>query len=289
MLNPEIVRKIREIEIYTRRLVSGSLMGDTTSAHKGTGLDFDQLRDYQIGDDVRFIDWNSSARSQRLLVKQYIEERNRTILLTVDCSSSTFFGSDKRLKFDAIAEIAAILALIGNYGKDRVGLVLFSDIIHAYIPPARGTVHTKLIMEKLFTVQANSNTTNIAKALEYVAQLKLKNSLLFIISDFIDDNFEKSFKMVSRVYDTVAIKTTDENEQSLPAVGFLHVKDCESGALHLLDLSVSQQQKVHAHLQEQKKKFEELCARSGADLVHMRPESCAIGNLVRLFRRRMRY
>ena len=137
MISADVAKRIREIEIYTKRMVSGSLIGDTTSAYKGSGLDFDQLREYQQGDDVRFIDWHSSARADKLLVRQYIEERNRTIILAVDCSASTFFGSQQRLKYDYMAEIAAILALVGNYGKDKVGLLLFSDNIELYIPPRR--------------------------------------------------------------------------------------------------------------------------------------------------------
>lgn len=289
MLAPDIARRIREIEIYTRRLVSGSLIGDTTSAYKGTGLDFDQLRDYQQGDDVRFIDWHSSARSDRLLVKQYIEERNRTVLLAVDCSASTIFGSQQRLKYEVMAELAAILALVGNYGKDRVGLLLFSDAVELYIPPARGMMHTRLIMEKIFTTKPRSSRTNITRAFEYLAQLKKRNALVFVISDFIDQNFEKSLSLVSRMYDMVAICVNDEHEQTIPNVGLLRVKDSETGECHILDLRNKNHAMLTHHLDQQKKSFERNCGRYGIDLVHMRPESCTIGSLVRLFRRRMRY
>lgn len=289
MLSNDVARRIREIEIYTRRLVSGSLMGATTSAHKGSGLDFDQLNDYQMGDDIRFIDWHSSARADRLLVKQYIEERNRTILLAVDCSASTIFGSQKRLKHEIICEIAAVLALVGNYGKDKVGLVLFSDTIELYIPPARGTLHTRFLLEKLFTIKPRSKKTDSAKAFDFIAQLKRRNALLFVISDFIDQNFEKSLSMVARLYDMVAVCVNDEYEQEVPAVGLLRVRDCETGAYHLLDLRKGNEKKLQHFFQNQKESLERQCTRYGIDLVRLKPESCAIGGLVRLFRRRMRY
>src|SRR5665647_3240289 len=146
MISSEILKKIKQIEIYTQRLLTGSLVGDSRSAIKGQGLEFDQLREYQMGDDVRFIDWSSSARMDKLLVKQYIEERNRTVLLAVDVSASTFFSSDQELKNESMAQIASVLALVADYGKDHVGLILFSDEIEEFVPPSAGRMHVRLIM-----------------------------------------------------------------------------------------------------------------------------------------------
>src|SRR5579862_8407903 len=144
MLSPEIIKKIRQIEIATRRLLTGSLVGDSRSAVKGEGFEFDQIRDYQMGDDVRAIDWNSSARMDKLLVKQYIQERNRTVILAVDVSASTLFSSDDALKSDIIAQLASVLALVADYGKDTVSLLLFSDEIELFIPAGRGRQHVRL-------------------------------------------------------------------------------------------------------------------------------------------------
>lgn len=289
MLSPEIARRIREIEIYTRRLVSGSLVGSTSSAHKGSGLDFDQLRDYQMGDDVRFIDWHSSARADRLLIKQYIEDRNRTVLIAVDCSASTQYGSGQRLKYDAMAEVAAVLALVGNYGKDQVGLLMFSDDIECYVPPARGNLHTRLLLEKMFTLAPRSQRTNIQRALDYLLQLKKRNALVFLISDFIGEYTKQSFHSIARLYDMIAVAVNDQFEQNIPALGFLKVKDSESSNYHMLDLRSKNSGSVNSFFKERQEEFKKICTSSGIDMVHLQPEACAVGGLVRLFRRRMRY
>lgn len=182
-LDKEILQKIKQIEIQTRRLLSGSQVGDYSSAQKGSGFEFDQIREYQVGDDVRFIDWNSSARSNKILVKQYIEERNRTIMLLVDHSESTFFGSSRFLKSQVIAQIASVLALVADYGKDHVGALLFTDEVTSVIPPKRGRQHVREIMGHVLSTPA-AGKTSLTCVLKRLIELQKRDAVVFIISDF---------------------------------------------------------------------------------------------------------
>lgn len=179
MLSPEIITKIRQIEIHTRRLLSGMMVGDFNSAKKGSGFEFDQIRDYHMGDDVRFIDWKSTARSNKLLVKQYIEERNRTVVIVVDVSSSSLFSSVGAMKYDVMSHVAAVLALVADYGKDHASLVLFSDDVELVIPPRSGRKHIHTIMKHLFSLRVEHKKTNLGAVLKYLAGLPSKDAVVF--------------------------------------------------------------------------------------------------------------
>src|SRR5579872_1195696 len=233
----EVLKKVKQIEIQTRRLLRGALIGDSRSAVKGSGLDFDQIREYQSGDDVRFIYWKSSARTGNLLVKQYIEERSRVVLLAVDISASSFLGSTETLKHDIIAQVASVLALVTDTGKDRIGLILFADDVELYIPPASGRAHVHRIMEQVFGFEPKKRTTSITSALKKLAQLKRRDALAFVISDFIDEKIDSSYlSLVSRMYDCIAIRCLDPRELELPAVGFVFMQDPETDDTILMDL-----------------------------------------------------
>ena len=186
----EVLRKIKQIEIHTRRLLRGSQMGDSRSALKGTGFEFDQIREYQQGDDIRFIDWNASARMDTLLIKQFIEERSRVVMLAVDISGSGYVGSTDTLKHDIMAQVASVISVVTGFGKDRVGLILFSDDVEFYLPPGRGKRHIHTIMEYVFGYKARSKKTSITSALKKIAQLKRRDSITFIISDFMAWKFD---------------------------------------------------------------------------------------------------
>ncbi len=230
MLKEEIKKKIKLIQIHTRKVLSGNLIGDYTTAIKGTGTEFDQIREYQQGDDVRFIDWKSSARSGKLLVKQYFEERDRAIIIVVDASASLFFSSNSEFKYEISSQIASVLAIAGYYSKDKVGLVLFNDQVIKFIPPKLGYSHSYHIMETLFGVEQNNNSTDIKIALEFVSKNIKKKSIVFLISDFITDkDFQKSLKIVSNNFDLIAIRCIDNLEKKLPESVFLNLKDIESG------------------------------------------------------------
>lgn len=230
MISQELLHKIRLIKIQTRRLLAGTLIGNNRSSKKGYGLDFDQIREYQYGDDVRFIDWKSSARSNKIVMKEYKEERVRTIIVAVDISSSSFFASRDDTKYTAMSHIASVLALVAQYAQDHVGLLLFSQEVELYIPPKSGTKHVYTLLQHILTIQprhAETKKTNIKKALEYLAAQRRKDTLVFLISDFIDSGYEKELKVAMRMYKVIAIRILDTLEHVFPAVGLLQLQDIE--------------------------------------------------------------
>lgn len=292
MVSKEIRKKINQIEISTRRLLSGSLVGDSRSAIKGSGFEFDQIREYQMGDDVRFIDWNSSSRMNNLLVKQYIQERNRTVIIAVDISASTLFSSGDHLKSEVIAHIGSVLSLVADYGKDAVSLLLFSDEIELCIPAGRGLQHTRLIMEQLFSYRAKKTGTRVAAVLDQLVQHPRSDSIVFLISDFIDtrvDDDKKMLSLVAQKYDCIAIRCLDANERSLPSVGFITVRDPETGSEVVLDLRARSTKKITGFLDERLKKQEQLFKKSGISLLDIAIDRPFVGDLIRFFRRRMSY
>ncbi len=289
-ITEDVLRKIKQVEIHTRRLLRGTLMGDARSAQKGSGLDFDQIREYQHGDDIRFIDWKSSARLDSVLVKQYIEERSRVVLLAVDVSGSSFFGSTDTLKHDIIAQIASVLAFMTNTGKDLVGLILFAQDVELYIPPGRGRAHVHTIMEHVFGYKPVKKTTNITSALKKLAQLKRRDAIAFIISDFIDDTIDDSYlSLVSNLYECIALRCLDRREHELPAAGFIPVEDPETGEHVLLDMRKHKLAGIKHFLKERIEKQNQLFRRRGVRVVDLPNHESFIGDLIRFFRRRMQY
>jgi uncharacterized protein (DUF58 family) len=287
-ITDDVLRKIKQIEIHTRRLLRSALVGDSRSAIKGSGLDFDQIREYQQGDDVRFIDWNASARMNNLLVKQYIEERSRVVLLAVDMSGSADLGSTDTLKHDIMAQVASVIALVTSMGKDRVGLILFSDDVELYLPPGRGRAHTHTIMEYVFGFKPKSRKTDISTALKKLASIKQRDALVFVISDFIDDHINSSYLSVaSRLYDLVAVRCLDPRERDLPSIGFLPIQDKETGQTLFVDLR--NQHGVHDFLQERIAEQNKLFKQYGVSILDVANNNSFIGDLIKFFRRRMRY
>ncbi len=287
-LSSEVQKKIRQIELHTRRLLRGALVGDSRSAIKGTGFEFDQIRDYQVGDDVRFIDWKSSSRMNTLLVKQYIEERSRTIMIAVDVSGSGIFGSIANLKQDTMAQIASVLALVAHFGKDRVGLMLFSETVELYIPPARGRSHVQKCMETLFSYKPRQQKTNITAIFKKFAQLKYKDMVGFIISDFIDDAVDQAYLApICKKYDIIGIRCLDTHEQSLPSFGFIPMHDPETGDDILIDVRTSDH--ITHFLTERVTEQNKLYKRNGMQILDVKNNDDFVGDLITFFRRRMRY
>jgi uncharacterized protein (DUF58 family) len=229
MIKSEILARIKRLEIHARRLTRGSMVGDRPIGQKGYGLEFEQLADYNFGDDFRFIDWKSSARMNKMLVKEYREERNRTIILMVDCSGSMFFGSAHGLKYDLVTEIATIFAYVALHAHDSVGLIIFSDSVRTYIEPARGRAHLHTILESLLLVKPSSAKTSLKTALEYVARLKVKNALIVTISDFIEYDFEHALAQACVRSEVIAVRCFDAYEYTLPVLGSITVRDSETG------------------------------------------------------------
>lgn len=291
MVSKEVVQKIKEIEIVTRRLLSGSLSGDRRSAIKGSGFEFDQIREYQIGDDVRSIDWKSSARMDSLLVKQYMQERNRVIIIAVDISASTQFSSGERLKSAVIAEVASVLSLVADYGRDAVSLLLFSDEIELFIPSGRGIQHVRMIMERVFTYQAKKKQTRVEVLFDKLLEMARPDSIVLLVSDFIDSAIIESKKLsiVAKKYDIIAIRCLDSNEHLLPSVGFLTIKDAETGFESELDLRSQSRAGESTFLRDRLHEQELLLKKNGIALLDIAIDKPFVGELVRFFRRRMSY
>lgn len=285
-LSKEVLQKIRNIEIHTRRLLSGTQLGDYSSARKGSGLEFDQLREYSPGDDIRFIDWNSSARHNNVMVREYIEERSRTIMLVVDGSGSQFYGSSDVLKQEFVAQVASVLAIIADSCKDFVGMILFEDEVKTVLPPKRGRKHVHNLMEQLFSHQG-SGKTSLKKAFERLIMMNRKDTVVFLLSDFIDSGYEKILKIVCKKYDTVAVRCLDKRETSFPSVGFVSMVDAETGQEATLKTNGGA---LNSILEQRAKQTEDLLKKCGAEVLNIELDQTAfVGQLVRFFRQRMLY
>ena len=287
MISPEVLKKIRLIEIRTKRFLNSTLVGDSRTAQKGFGLEFDQLREYSAGDDIRFIDWKATARSQKFLVRQYFEERNRKIMLMVDVSGSSFYGSGTQRKYDQMAQIASILALVSDFAKDAVGLVLFAGEIREIIPPATGRKHVRFIMEKLFSCQPNEQSTGLAKACEWAARTGSRSMLTIMISDFIAQEYEKPLRTAARKNETIAIRCLDPLERAMPSVELLNLQALESDAS--CTLSATGRAMVNALLHKRLREQEHIFKKAGVDLLDITCGQPVMKEIVNFFKRRMMY
>jgi uncharacterized protein (DUF58 family) len=239
MLPREIIKKIRRIQITTNRLVNESLAGEYHSVFKGRGMEFDEVREYQHGDDVRSIDWNVTSRAGHPFVKRYVEERELTVMLLVDTSASGAFGSGGKTKGEITAEISALLAFSAIKNNDRVGAILFTDQIEKFIPPRRGSTHVLRVIRELLFNKPKHRGTNIQCALDHLNLVLNRHAVVFLISDLLDQGFEQSLKVANRKHDVVIIQITDPHEQSLPDVGILELRDAETGEIVYIDTSLA--------------------------------------------------
>jgi uncharacterized protein (DUF58 family) len=238
MLPKEVIQKIRRIQITTNRLVNESLAGEYHSVFKGRGMEFDEVREYQHGDDVRTIDWNVTSRAGRPFVKRYVEERELTVMLLVDMSASGAFGSTGKMKSEIAAEISALLAFSAIKNSDRVGAILFTDRVEKFIPPRRGGKHVLRVIREMLFHKPQRRGTCIQKALEHLNLVVRKRSVVFLISDLLDQGFEQSLKVANRRHDIVMIQIMDPRERELPDVGILEIRDSETGEIVRVDTAL---------------------------------------------------
>jgi uncharacterized protein (DUF58 family) len=237
MLPKEIIKKIKRIEITTRHQVDDFLGGEYQSVFKGRGMEFHEVREYQIGDDIRTIDWNVTARMGAPFVKKYLEERELTVIFIVDASSSSDFGTFKQMKGEIAAEICALLAFSAIKNNDRVGLMIFTDTIEKYVPPKKGKDHVLRVIRELLYFRPRGRRTDIGSALEYLGRVIKKKSVVFLISDFFASDYEPSLKVLNKKHDLIAVSITDPRERTLPPVGFIELEDAETGETLLVDTS----------------------------------------------------
>ena len=254
----EILRKVRQIEIKSNRLVSEVLSGSYQSAFKGQGMDFEEVREYQPGDEVRSIDWNVTAKMGLPFVKQYREERELTILLAVDISESTIFGSENRAKRERMAELSALLAFSAARNGDKVGLILFAEEIEQYLPPAKGQKHVLRILREILFFENQTKGTNLNQGLRFINQVVRRRAVVFFLSDFtmppaqkvedenMEDLFYKEISSTKRRHDLICAQIQDPHEISLPEVGLTTIEDAESGEVITVDLSNKNFQKEYA-------------------------------------------
>jgi uncharacterized protein (DUF58 family) len=240
MLSKELLQKVKHIEIRTRRLVNAAMGGEYHSVFKGQGMEFDEVRAYQYGDDMRSIDWNVSARQGHLYVKRYVEERELTVMLMVDLSGSKDFGTVRRMKNELAAEVAALLAFSAIQNNDRVGALIFTDVVEMYIPPKKGRKHVLRVVRELLAYEPLHRKTSIETAVKYLNNVLTKKSVVFLISDFFDQGYEKSLRVANQRHDLVALPIRDPRESDLPNVGIIQMLDPESGETFWVDTSLRQ-------------------------------------------------
>jgi len=232
----QVLRKVRKIEIKTKRLVEGLLQGAYHSIFKGRGIEFSEVREYVPGDDVRTIDWNVTARLNSPYVKEFIEERDLTVMILFDISGSNEFGSEKEKK-EAATELAASLMFAAMRNNDKSGLVLFTDAVERFIPPRKGKRHTLHLIREMITYSPQSKLTDLAKALEFTSKVIKKRSIIFIISDFMSEGYEKQLKMLRNRHDCIAVNMSDLREHDIPDIGYIQLEDEETGEQVLVDTS----------------------------------------------------
>jgi uncharacterized protein (DUF58 family) len=287
MLPAEVIRKIRRIEIRTNRLVTEHLAGQYHSVFKGRGMEFAESREYQIGDDVRSIDWNVTSRAGKLHVKVFQEERELTVVLLVDVSRSGEFGSGERLKREVAAEISALLAFSAIKNNDRVGLVRFTDRIEQYIPPRKGRTHVLRVVRELLVPDVEGAGTDLGSALAYIARVLTRPSVVFLISDFLDAEYERALRIAARKHDLVAIEIVDPVEERIPSVGLVELEDAETGRRRLLDTSSRRVREALAgETRRRREETRALLKRVGVDRVAIDVSLPYDRPLVRFFRER---
>src|SRR5712692_9850753 len=246
MLPREIIRQVRRLQLRARRAVEDILGGEYHSVFRGTGMAFEEVREYQPGDDIRTIDWNVTARMGHPFIKRFIEERELTVMLLVDCSGSQQFGTQVQQKKEVIAELAAVLAFSAINNNDKVGLIAFTDRIERFVPPRKGSRHVLRLIRDVLFFQPTHRGTALHEALDYLNRILRRRSIVFLLSDFLDQGFEYALKRTARHHDLIAIRISDPREEELPAVGLLELEDAETGQRLLVDTGSRQVRAAYA-------------------------------------------
>ncbi len=287
MIPKEILKKVRQIEITTRGLVNDVFSGEYHSVFKGRGMDFSEVREYQIGDDIRTIDWNVTARHAHPYVKVYEEERELTVMLLVDASSSGEFGTFERMKGEIAVEICALLAFSAIKNNDKVGLIIFTDKIEKFIPPRKGKSHVLRVLRELLYFKPEDRKTNIGLALEYLSRIIRRRSAVFLVSDFLSEGFERALRLANRKHDIVAIHIVDPRELELPKVGYLELEDLESGEQLLVNTHDGRVRRLfHEKASDSMLQKEKLFKQMNVDSIVIRTERSYVEPLITFFRMR---
>ena len=283
----ELLKKVRKIEIKTRRLSDHIFGGEYHSTFKGRGMTFSEVRQYQFGDDVRNIDWNVTARYSEPFVKVFEEERELTMMLVVDVSASGLFGTRNSFKQDIITEIAATLAFSATQNNDKIGLILFSDIIELYIPPKKGRSHVLRIIRELLEFQPKNEKTDVSNALSYLSRVMKKKAIVFVLSDFIAEDYQRTLKITSGRHDVTGIRVYDEREEEIPNLGIVRMQDEETGKSLLVDTSSRAVRNNYAkYYRDRVDYFQESFRKSGAGSLSSRVDESYVKKLLGYFKTR---
>ncbi len=287
MIPKEILKQVRRIEIQSTRLVNDLFGGEYKSVFKGQGIEFSDVREYVPGDDIRSIDWNVTARSQHPFVKKFVEERELTVFFIVDMSGSQFFGTSGKFKSEIAAEITALLAFSAIRNKDKVGLSIVTDQVEKHLPVKKGKLHVLRVIREILYFQPKQRGTNLEAALEYINRVLTRTAVIFIISDFLDQGFEKALRLMSQRHDIIAVHLWDPNEQVLPSVGLVETEDPETGEEVLADTSDPMVRRRYEELRRrQEESLDRLFKSLGIDRVPIDISGSYAEPLIRFFRLR---
>lgn len=289
MIPEVILNKIRRIDIHTRHMVNDVLGGQYESVFKGQGMEFEEVREYHPGDEVRSIDWNVTARMGRPFLKKYVEERELTVMLLLDVSASSTFGTVKQRKGELSAELCAVLAFSAIKNNDKVGLIVFTDRIEKYVPPQKGRRHVLRVISEALSFEPEGRGTDIAAALEYLNRVTFRRTVTFLISDFMAADYAKSLQIANRRHDIIALTITDPRELEMPNVGILELEDSETGKRILVDTRVRRVREAYQRLAADKAQQKSRILRSAnVDTIDVFTDKPYIEPLLKFFRMRER-
>ena len=290
MISKEILKKVRRIHIRTKHMVTDVFAGQYHSVFKGQGMEFQEVREYIPGDEIRWIDWNVTARMGHPYVKKFTEERELTVMLLVDVSESNTFGSTPQLKKDLVAEVAAVLAFAAIQNNDRVGLILFSDTVECFIPPRKGIAHVLRVIRETLYFKPRHKQTRLSAALDFLNRVATRKTVSFLISDFLtSENLKRPITLTAKRHDLVSIFVDDRRELSWPSAGVIDWIDAETGRRHLVDTSDAATRRTFGLMQtERRENTEELLRSSGVDIVRIHAGEPYDRELIRFFRQRER-
>jgi uncharacterized protein (DUF58 family) len=288
MIPRELLKKIRQIEIYTSRLVNSQLAGQYQSVFKGRGMAFSEVRQYIPGDEVRAIDWNVSARMNQPHVKLFTEERDRTVNLLVDMSASGLFGSWQQNKREVAAEVAALVAFSAIKNNDRVGLIIFTDKVELFVPPKKGKKHVLRVVREILNFTPKSRNTDLAAGLDYLGKIARRRTVVFLVSDFLANDWERSLKIARRRHDVIPVVISDPMESLLPKVGLAVFEDIESGQLIEFDTSGPEARWFEERVRERREVRERTLHRLRMDVVNVNTDQPYVDALIKFFRARAR-
>ena len=283
----ELLKKVRKIEIKTRRLSDHIFGGEYHSTFKGRGMTFSEVRQYQYGDDVRNIDWNVTARTNEPHIKVFEEERELIMMLMVDVSGSEFFGTSSQFKNEVVTEIAATLAFSATQNNDKIGLILFSDEVELYIPPKKGRSHVLRIIRELIEFHPKSKQTNVAEALKFLSNVMKKKAIVFVMSDFIADDYQHTLKIASGRHDVTGIRVYDRHEENIPNLGMVQMQDEETGEYMLVNTASKKVRTNYAKYYIDKVDYyKDSFSKSGAGTISCRVDESYVKKLLGYFKRR---